>query len=117
MCCHGFACVLEIGGVIGAEAQARVDAGARGERRENFGLDEPVFVVAAFWPRIGEQDENIRKGHMGRQRGEEFARLGLEEREMRFESGAGGLAAGARDAFTDEVDADAKRRLWPPLGG
>lgn len=97
-----------IGRVIRAEAEAGPGSGFRGERGEKLGLDDAVFVVTPFRPRIGKEDENVGQFGGGWERIEELAGLGFEEEEVgQFRAVA--FAAGAGDAVFKEIDADAER--------
>ena len=74
---------------------------------QNVGLHEPVFVVAAFGPRIWKQDKHSPKHDLRWQRGDELSGFGFEENEI-GQLGAVAFAHSAFHSITNEIDANAK---------
>lgn len=104
----------EIGCVVGAETKLGSSGGFRGERVQEVGLHEPVFMVAAFGPRIGEKHKYALENDMRGQCGDELGRFSLEKNEV-GELGAVAFALGTFDAVAQQIEAEAE--FVPMRGG
>lgn len=98
---------VEVGGVVGAEKEARAGRQLVGEAVEEGRGEEAVFPMAAFGPGVGEEGEDLVGGEFRRQVVEEGEGVGLEPMDV-FQSGAGGFAGGAGEAVGEEVNAEAE---------
>lgn len=102
-----FAAPVKIFRMVGAEVQARSRVSARGEAVEHFRLNEPVFVVAFFRPRIREKEKDFRKAATFGQGEEKFRRFRFEKCEI-GQPGEFAFAVGAFDTFRNEVEPEAE---------
>jgi hypothetical protein len=92
--------------VIGAEIEPRALPCPCGQKFEELRLENPVLVMAFFWPRIGKQDPDLGKGNAGWEALDEFAGFSPDKMAM-GKPGAVCLSPGALDAFVDHINAKA----------
>ena len=97
----------EIGCVVGAKAKVGSGGGFGGELVQEIGLHEPVFVVAAFGPRIWEEHKYTLENNMRGQCGDEFGGFGLEKNEV-GELGAVAFTLGTLHAVAQQIKAEAE---------
>ena len=93
--------------IVGTETQVGRWNAFRSQSVKSIGLHEPVFVMTAFWPRIGKEHKDALENNLWRQCGDEFGRFGLEENEV-GELGAVAFARGTFHAITEQIEAEAK---------
>lgn len=96
----------EVGREIGPKKKPGALPCPAGDLFQKSRSQDPVFVVPALRPRIGEKDVDRGKSGVWRQRGQEIDVIGLHEVRIR-ELGALALAFGALDSLPAYVDADA----------
>ena len=118
MCAEQVGAPGEIVGVVGAEVQTRFSGEGKGsEAVEQRGLDEPVLVVAGFWPGVGEEEKDFAEPVVVGNGGEQLVGLGFDEVEV-GEALPVAFAVAALNALGEEVNADAEFfRLGGGVGG
>ena len=102
-----FEAPVEIFRVVGPEMQARSRVRTGGKSIEHGRLDEAVFVVAFFRPRVRKEENDFRKAATFGQGEEKFRGFSLEKGEV-FQRGKFAFAIGSFDAFGNEIESDAK---------
>ena len=101
-----FARPFEEFGVVGTEIKHGAGTGTFGPQIEGRVLNNPVFVVAFFRPRIEEKQEKLVEHDLRRQGFEEFFGVGFEKIDI-AQAGEIAFAQGAFDALGNQVDTDA----------
>jgi len=99
--------LIEIRVVVRAKKELRLLPCPVSCRTEKIRLHDPVFAVSELWPRIGKQDEQVRKRGAGWKRFKEETRFRVQEMKI-GQFGAVAFAICARNPFTNEIDTDAK---------
>lgn len=97
----------EILAMIRPEIQAGTLPCPVGNGFKKAGLQQAVFVVTFFWPRIGKQDPDLGQGDEVWQRIDQLPGFSLEEMAV-GEPGSRGLSFGSLNALADQVHPEAK---------
>ena len=95
--------INEIRFVVRAKAKPGTLPRLRRHIREESGLQNPIFPMAAFGPRIGEKHIDFGKGRMGGQGSQKGARIRLQKVKIP-KLGPGPLALGPADPVGRDVD-------------
>jgi len=98
---------VEIRLVIGAKVKPRALPCPLGGGAKKFRLHDAVFMMAPFWPGIGEQDIDSRERRSNREGIEKITGIGVDKVKI-TQFGAVALAISALNPVLADVDADAE---------